>query len=77
VPGPWLDQSVTLQVAVGLQHGVGVHGRRRDKFPHRRELVTHLQHAHPERLTDLLHDLQVRRRHRTVIDPEADDILKY
>src|ERR1700685_727987 len=72
VPGPRLDQTVTLQVAVSLEDGVGVDRRTRDDFPHRGALVADVEHAHPERLAYLLNDLQVRGHHRTPIKPETD-----
>ena len=70
--GPRFDQAFPFQVAVGLEHRVGVDRRRCDDFPHRGELVAHVEHAHPERLPDLLDDLQVRRHDRAAIEPEAD-----
>ncbi len=72
VPDPGLDQALALQVAIGLQHGVGVDRRRRDDLPHGGQLVAHLEQARPQRLPDLLDDLQVGRHHRTAVNPETD-----
>jgi hypothetical protein len=72
--GPGFNQALALQVAVGLEHGIGVDGRRRDDLPHRGELVARIQQAHPQGLPDLLDDLQVRGYHRPAVDPEADHV---
>src|SRR5215831_16474749 len=71
-PGPGFDETLALQVAVGLEDGVGIDRGGRDDLPHRGELVADVEHAHPERLADLLDDLQVRGHYRAAVQPEAD-----
>ncbi|HEY1670483.1 MAG TPA: hypothetical protein VGG54_32700 [Trebonia sp.] len=43
-----------------------------DYFPHRGQLIADVEHAHPERLPHLLHELQVGRHPRPPVHPEAD-----
>jgi hypothetical protein len=74
VPGPGLDQPFALQVPVGLEHRIGIDRGRRDHLAHGGELISHPQQAHPQRLPDLLDDLQVRRHHRMSVHPEAEHL---
>src|SRR6266542_361088 len=54
-----LHQALQLQLPVGLQHGVGVDRQRLGDLADRRQLLTGFEHAEPQRLFDLLHELHV------------------
>src|SRR5262245_54770535 len=71
-PGPGLDEALPLQVAIGLENGVGVGRRGRGGLPHRWEPVADVVYTHPEGRAHLLDDLQVRGHHRAAVEPEAD-----
>ena len=43
-------------------------------LPGGRQPVARVQQAHPQRLPDLLDDLQIRRYHRAAVNPEADHV---
>ena len=66
--------ALTLQVAVGLQHRIGVNHCHRNHLPHARELVAHAQHPHPQRLPHLLCDLLVGRHSGPPVHPEPDHV---
>jgi len=63
VPRPW---RATTSDGVRVDREVG------DDFAHRRQLVSHLDRPEPERLLDLLDDLQVRRNTGPWVEMELD-----
>ena len=71
-PGPALDQILVLELAVRLQHGVGVDRDGLRDLAHGRQLVAGLEQPHPERLTDLFDELEVRGNVGTSSEPELD-----
>ena len=58
-PGPGRDQPLVLQLPVRLEHGVRVDRQLADHLLDRRQLVALVQQAEPQRLPDLLDQLQV------------------
>ena len=74
VPRPWraVDETLTLQLAVGLRHRVRVDGELGHDLAHRRELVAHVDDAEPQRILHLLHDLQVGRDARVRVEVKLD-----
>ena len=66
------DEPVVLELAIGLEHGVGVDGQLADDVLDRRELVALAQQAEPQRVPDLLDDLQVRREAGAAVEVELD-----
>src|SRR5690349_16210897 len=72
LPGPAGRQALGLQVAVGLQHRVRVDRQRGDHVPDLGQLITGLEVAEPQRVLDLLDELQVGRHPRGRIQPELD-----
>ena len=65
-------QALVLQLPVGLEHRVRVDGQRGDHLPHLRQLVALDEIAEPQRVLDLLDDLQVGRDARARIEAELD-----
>ena len=53
------DEALALELAVGLRDGVRVDREIGDDLAHRRQLVADVDRPQPQRLLDLLHDLQV------------------
>ena len=70
--GPPGRQALRLQLAVGLQHRVRVDRQRGDHVPDLGQLVAGLEIAQPQRVLDLLDELQVGRHARGRIQPELD-----
>jgi hypothetical protein len=56
-PLPRRDQPVPLELAVGLEHRVGIDRETGDHVLDRGQLVTLVQQAEPQRLPDLLDEL--------------------
>jgi len=59
-----------LELAVGLEHGVRVDRQRGDDIFDPRKLVAAPQVPQPERLLDLVDELQVGRHARVRVEPE-------
>ena len=76
-PGPPGRQALVLKLAVGLQHRVRVDGQRGDHVPDLGKLVTRLEVAKPQRVLDLLHELQVGRHPRVRVEPELDRAVPF
>ena len=72
LPGPACREALELQVAVGLQHRVGVDGQRGDHVADLGKLVTGLEVAQPQGVLDLVHQLQKGRHARGGVEPELD-----
>ena len=66
------DEPVALQLAVGLEHRVGVDRQPGDDVLDRRELVPLAQQPEPQRLPHLLDHLQVRRDTGPAVQRELD-----
>jgi ABC-type Mn2+/Zn2+ transport system ATPase subunit len=71
-PGPGRRQALVFQLPVGLEHGVRI-----DRQPGRhvfdlRQLIALAQQAQPQRLPDLMDQLQVRRDARPAVQVELD-----
>ena len=66
------DEPVVLELAVRLEHGVGVDRQARHHLLDRRQLVALPQQAQPQRVAHLLDDLQVRRHAGAAIEMELD-----
>ena len=75
--GPPGREALVLELAVGLQHRVGVDGQRGDHVPDLGKLVTRLQVAKPQRVLYLLHELQVGRHPRVRVKPELDRAVPF
>ena len=72
LPGPARRQALVLQLAVGLQHRVRVDRQVGDHVPDLGQLITRLEVAQPQRVLDLLDELQVGRHPRGRVQPELD-----
>ena len=70
--GPAGRQALGLQLLVGLQHRVRVDRQRGDHVPDLRQLVAQREVAQPQRVLDLVHQLQVGRHPGGRIQPELD-----
>ncbi len=79
VPTPWprRHQPLVLELAVGLEHGVGVDGEVPHDVLDRRQLVALAEQAEPERAADLLDQLEVRRDPGPPVQVELDHRLLY
>ena len=71
-PGPSRDQSLALEIAVGLEHRVRVDRQLGDHLLGRRQLVARLEQAELQGLMDLLDQLQVGRHARSGVELELD-----
>ncbi len=69
---PTRSDPLVLQLPVGLLHGVRVDRERGDHVLHARQLVTYLQEPEPERVLDLVHELEIWGDARAGIEPERD-----
>ena len=58
---PALDEALEVELAVGLEHRVRVDREAADDLLHRRKLVARPQDPEPDRLADLLHELEIGR----------------
>src|SRR5438067_798153 len=58
--GPSLHEPLAFELAIRLEHGVGVDGDRGDDLLHGRKLVAPLEEAEAEGCLGLLHELEVR-----------------
>jgi hypothetical protein len=56
----WFNMVSAALPAARFPRGVRIDGGGSDHLADRRELVTHVDQPHPERLPNLLHDLQIR-----------------
>ncbi len=70
--GPGCDEASVLELAVGLEHGVGVDREPRHHVFDRGELITFGEQAEPERLPHLLDQLQVWRDARAPVQVKLD-----
>jgi hypothetical protein len=69
---PALHQSLPLQVAVGLEHRVGVDRQLGDDLLRGRQPVARLQQAEPQGIADLLGQLEVGGDTRGGVELELD-----
>ena len=65
-------QALGLQLAVGLEHRVRVDRQRGDHIPDLGQLVAGPEIPEPQRMLDLMYELQVRRHARGRVEPELD-----
>ena len=72
MPGPGRDETVALQLAVGLEHGVRVDRQPRHDVLDGRQLVALTQQPQPQPVPDLVHHLQVGRHTRSAVERELD-----
>ena len=76
-PGPGPHQALAFEVAVRLEHGVGVDRQLRDDLLRRRQLVTGLEQSELQRLVDLLDELEVGGDARARVEVELDHIAPF
>jgi hypothetical protein len=74
LPAPFGPTSPTTRPAVGLEHRVRVDGQLGHHLLGRRQLVARAEQPHPQRLVHLLHELQIGRDTRCLIELELDHI---
>src|SRR2546426_9783374 len=72
---PAANQPLVLQLAICLEHCVGIDDKLLDYISHGRQLVAYTEYAQAQSLLDLLHDLQVRRHPGVVIQMKLDHML--
>ena len=70
--GPSYREALRLQLLVRLQHGVRVDRQFPDHVADLRELVAEREVTEPQRMLDLVHELQVRRHARSGVEAELD-----
>ena len=66
------DETEVFELAICLEHGVGVDRESLDDLLDGRQLITGFQQPQPQGLTDLLHHLLVRRDPRARVEMELD-----
>ena len=70
--GPAGRQALGLQLAVGLEHRVRIDGQRGDHIADLGQLIAGLEVSEPQRVLDLLDELQVGRHAGGGVEPELD-----
>jgi hypothetical protein len=74
---PGAHQPGPLELAVGLVHRIRVDGQLGDDLLRGRQLVTRLQHPHPQGLVNLLYELHVGGDARRLVELELDHQISH
>ena len=74
MPAAPFDEPAQVELAVGLQHRVRVDRQAADDLLHGRQLIAGLQDPEPERLRDLLHELEIGRHPRPGVQMKLDHL---